>query len=326
MVEPSTSQPVDRPSEPSAEEIAESVAGLLAEVDTALSSDRWAFLDTGSDNVKYQLYEAAALRHCCLLLEQIAQAVAANQDLSVRILGRAHLEAWLYAMYLHFGKNDALTRMAQDTVRGLEASDQANKQFDERLAKEKKKAKNRLSKVLKANAGISHWNADHPDQPPKPLLEEPHVPRLRPTGIDLRDRIADFNGVKGQALPVSEVVDALTKLGAQRGFAKESFTPLYLIYRVVSASSVHPTLNVLDSYFTRPGSFVHVARRPVHESTMLSTLITALYSTAYLAGWVLGDADWPAPVAYQVRTRFEPDPSGQASWAPTDWPGANGSG
>jgi hypothetical protein len=326
MVEHSTGQSVDRRSEPSAAEVAEGVVGLLAEVDTALSSSRWAFLNTGSDNVKYRLYEAAALRHCCLLLEQIAGAVAADLDLSVRILGRVHLEAWLYAMYLHFGKHDALTRMAQDTVRSLELSDQANKRFDAQLAKEKKKAKKSLSKVLKVNTGISRWNAEHPDLPPKPLLEEPHVPKLRPTGIDLSDRIADFNGLNGQALPVSEVVEALTKLGAQQGFARETFMPLYLIYRVVSATSVHPTLNVLDSYFTRPGSFVHVAHEPLHESTMLSTLITALYSTAYLAGWVLGDAAWPAPVAYQIRTRFEPDPSGRASWAPTDWPDANGSG
>ena len=176
MVEPPTGQPVDRSSEPSAEEVAGGVVDLLAEVDTALSSSRWAFLDTGSDNVKYRLYEAAALRHCCLLLEQMVRAMAADLDLSVRILGRAHLEAWLYAMYLHFGKNDALTRMAQDTVRGLEISDQANKRFDEQLAKEKKKAKKRFSKVLKANAGISRWNAEHPDLPPKRLLKNHTFP------------------------------------------------------------------------------------------------------------------------------------------------------
>ncbi len=116
------------------------------------------------------------------------------------------------------------------------------------------------------------------------------------------------------------MVDKLTKLGEEKGFAREEFAPLYLIYRMLSSGAAHPTLNVYDSYFMPSGSFVHIAPRPVTESAMLPTLITALYSTAYLAGWVLGDAGWPAPVAQKVRTRFEPDPNGQASWAPTDWP------
>jgi hypothetical protein len=315
-----TDHPPAAQPEPTAEEVAESVVGLLAEVDAALSSSRWTFLDTGSDGVKHRLYDGAALRHCCLLLEQIAQCVAADQDLAVHILGRAHLEAWLFAMYLHFGRHDALTRIAQDTLKGLEASEHANKEFNERLARAKKKAEQSLAKVIETNAGISQWNKDHPDRPPKPLLDEPHVPALRPTGLDLSDRITDFVGLHARVLPVSEVVDKLTKLGEEKGFARDEFAPLYLIYRMLSSGAAHPTLNVYDSYFVPSGSFVHIAPRPVTESAMLPTLITALYSTAYLAGWVLGDAGWPAPVAQKVRIRFEPDPSGQASWAPTDWP------
>jgi hypothetical protein len=306
--------------EPTAAEVAEAVADLLAEVEAALSSDRWTFLDTGSDEVKYRLYDAAALRHCCLLLEQIAQCVAAEQDLAVHILGRAHLEAWLFAMYLHFGRQDALTRITQDTRKGLEAADHESREFNDRLAKAKKQAEQKLAKVTETNAKISQWNKNHPDKPPKPFVEEPHIPALMPTGLDLSDRIADFGDLQARALPVSEVVGKLTKLGAEQGFAREEFTPLYLIYRMLSSGATHPTLNVYDSYFVAPGSFVHVAPRPVTESAMLPTLITALYSTAYLAGWVLGDADWPAPVAHKIRLRFEPDPGGQASWAPTEWP------
>lgn len=272
--------------EPTAAEVAEAVVNLLAEVDAALSSDRWAFLDTGSDEVKYRLYDAAALRHCCLLLEQIAQCAAADQDLAVHILGRAHLEAWLFAMYLHFGRQDALTRIAQDTRKGLEAADHENKEFNDRLAKAKKQAEQKLAKVIETNVKISQWNENHPDKPPKPLVEEPHVPALMPTYLDLSDRIADFGDLQARALPVSEVVGKLTKLGAEQGFAKEEFTPLYLIYRMLSSGATHPTLNVYDSYFVAPGSFVHVAPRPVTESAMLPTLITALYSTAYLAGWL----------------------------------------
>ena len=184
--------------EPTAAEVAEAVVNLLAEVDAALSSDRWAFLDTGSDEVKYRLYDAAALRHCCLLLEQIAQCAAADQDLAVHILGRAHLEAWLFAMYLHFGRQDALTRIAQDTRKGLEAADHENKEFNDRLAKAKKQAEQKLAKVIETNVKISQWNENHPDKPPKPLVEEPHVPALMPTYLDLSDRIAELWRPPGQ--------------------------------------------------------------------------------------------------------------------------------
>jgi hypothetical protein len=58
------------------------------------------------------------------------------------------------------------------------------------------------------------------------------------------------------------------------------------------------------------------------DSLIMNTRITALYCTAFLLGWILLDAGIPAPVATELRQRLEPDPTGQAAWAPRNPPPA----
>lgn len=86
-----------RPASPSSAQVAQGVIDLLGEVDEAFSSDRWAIL-TGREHATWLLYDGAALRHCCRLLYEIEVAAAAGLELSVRMLGRAHMEAWLVAL------------------------------------------------------------------------------------------------------------------------------------------------------------------------------------------------------------------------------------
>jgi len=303
------------PKRPTSEELSDGVTRLLAEADAALSSSRWAIRNTGSEHVLHRLYDAAALRHCCLLLKEIEQSAQAGQDMTVRLTGRAFVEAWLVAVYLHFGGYDALTRIIQDTRKQTEATAKGLKDFNQQLARDKAKALADLAKVQKTNAGISKWNESHPKQPPKPLLDEPHIPQLAPIHIDLSGRIADFTGFTAQDLPLSDVVAALTKLGPEKGFAKETFAPIYLLYRMLSASATHPTVHIYDSYF-RHSYFVRTAPEPDSPLSSMSTLITALYSTALLTGWVLSDPEHPAPVANQIRDLLQPDPTGQSGWAP----------
>lgn len=80
------------------------------------------------------LYDGAALRNCCRLLYEIEVAAAAGLELSVRMLGRAHMEAWLVALYIHFGGYEALLRVAQDARHSLEGIELEARQFDEWLA------------------------------------------------------------------------------------------------------------------------------------------------------------------------------------------------
>ena len=97
------------PAPPTSEQVARGVIDLLREVDEAFDSDKWAILDCGREHVTWLLYDGAALRHCCRLLYEIEVAAAACLELSVRLLGRAHLEAWLVALYVHFGGYEANT-------------------------------------------------------------------------------------------------------------------------------------------------------------------------------------------------------------------------
>lgn len=270
---------------------------LLDEVDSGLSSNHWLIIDNGSEQTRYRLYLAAALRHTCDVLASIVIAAQAGDELAVRILGRAHVEAWLTAVYLRFGEYEALERIAADTLNDTQLANDAIKRFDSELAEAKKKAENKLKKVRATNEGISLWNAQHPDEPPKPLIPEPHIPTQPMAGIDLSPRIADFANLarlQAQSLPLSVIADRLTKLGPEKGFAYENFTQVYLYYRLMSGASAHPTLHLYDAYFEPPsGHFVHTSPRPVDNSAILTTWSMALDTTAMLVVWVLRDEHYP---------------------------------
>jgi hypothetical protein len=300
---------------PTSEELSEGIVRLLAEVADVLATDRWAILDRGSERVTWLLYDAAALRHCCRLLYELEVAAQTNQELAARLLARAHLEAWLVALYIHYGGFAAVERVAQDTRYSLEATDSEARQFDQWLTAEQKSARKRAWRVERAYNGITQWNEANPEAPAKVLLDPPYVPQLQPTGLDLSDRIAAFGAYDARPLPVSEIVDALTKLGPAKGFGSESFRPLYLIYRVLSAIGPHATLNIFESYLV-PGRFIRTAPVPINGSIVDTARITALHGTAFLASAVLGDQGSRTPVADEFRARLMPDPSGRSVWAP----------
>lgn len=166
------------PPPPTSAQVAQGVIDLLAEVDEAFSSDRWAILDSGRQHATWLLYDGVDLRHCCRLLYEIEVAAAAGLELSVRMLGRAHMEAWLVALYIRFGGYEALLKVAKDARHSLEGIELEARQFDEWLAAEKTAARKSGKKVAKTNGGIAQWNEKNPDVPPKPLLDEPYVPKL----------------------------------------------------------------------------------------------------------------------------------------------------
>jgi hypothetical protein len=148
---------------PTSEQVAQGVIDLLGEVDEAFNSDRWAILDSRRQHATWLLYDGAALRHCCRLLYEIEVAATAGLELSVRMLGRAHMEAWLVALYIHFGGYEALLRVAQDARHSLEGIELEARQFDAWLAAEKTAARKSGRKVAKTNGGIAQWNEKNPD-------------------------------------------------------------------------------------------------------------------------------------------------------------------
>ena len=205
--------------------VAQGLIDLLGEIDETFSSDMWAILDSGRQHTTWLLYDGAALRHCCRLLYEIEAAAAAGLELSVRMLGRAHMEAWLVALFIHFGGYEALLKVAQDARHSLEGIELEARQFDEWLAAEKTAARKSGMRVAKTNSGIAQWNEKNPDVPPKPLLDEPYVPQLSSTGLDLSSLIEGFGSHEAQGLSVSEIVDALTKRGLGRASAVRASGP-----------------------------------------------------------------------------------------------------
>ena len=73
-------------------------------------------------------------------------------------------------------------------------------------------------------------------------------------------------------------------------------------------------MDQLDSYLDI-GGFVRVVAKPGPHSMIMPTRVTSLYSTAFLAGWVLGDAGDARPVAKELREWLEPTPEGGRGWA-----------
>lgn len=302
----------DAPARPTSAELADLAVRLLDEVDQELSTDRWAILSTDTERATWRRYDMAALRHCCRLVREIEAASAGGLEFAVRTLGRAHMEAWLTALYIHFGGHEALVRVAQNTKQQTAAFVNDAEAFDKWLRGEKKAARRSALKVEKANEHIALRNSSNPELPPVPLLSTPHIPQLLETRVDLRDRMDDTDP---QSLPVKELVDLLTKLAVDNGFGQESLWPIYLIYRALSMIGTHPTTLVLRSYLIARG-FVRSGASVQTGSAADLVRYSSIHGTAFLAGRVLGDAGCPTPVADEVRWRLEPDPSGRSAWAP----------
>jgi hypothetical protein len=299
---------------PTSAELSDGISRLVDEVSAILSTPRWAILNSGTERTKWLLYDAAALRHCCRLLYEMNVAAQTGQEFAVRLLARAHLEAWLIGLYIHFGEFEAVERLAQDTRHNLEATNNDAASFDGWLVGEQKNTRKRVRRVNRANDNISRRNEENPGLAAMELHEAPYVPQMRTTGLDLGEQIAEFANYDAQPLAISELVDLLSKLAREKGFGKESFRPIYIIYRVLSAIGTHATLTLFESYFIRKG-FVHTAPAPINGSVADVSRITALQGTAYLACAVLGDQGSPTPVAEELRDRLVPLPTGDSPWA-----------
>lgn len=300
------------PPRPTSAELADLAERLLDEVDRELSTDRWAILNIETKHATWRRYDMAALRHCCGLVREIEAATAGGLEFAVRTLGRAHMEAWLTALYIHFGGHEAVVRVAQNTECQTTAFVNDSQEFDKWLKGERKAARRSARKVEKANEHISLRNTSNPELPPLPLLSAPHIPQLAETRVGMRDRM---DGIDPQPLPVRDVVDLLTKLAVEKGFGQESFWPIYLIYRALSMIGTHPTMHVLRSYLIAKG-FVRSSASLQADSAADLVRISSIHGTAFLAGQVLGDAGCPTPVADEVRWRLESTPSGGSPWAP----------
>jgi hypothetical protein len=284
-------------------------ASLLSEIDATLSSDAWVIYNQGEMSTKVKAYGAASLRHSARLTSEIMDAVRRDQELTLRILGRAQIEAMLFGLYVHYGGEYALKRMASDLRKDNETLIEEFRQWNRGLVRERFRTLRLTRKLEKQNANIYLKNFISGDGEQILIQELPYVPRPTYARIDEKAMMRDLNGVVPRNLPLSEVVDWLTKNGPKLGLSKESFRPLYHIYRIISSVGPHPNFLLYESYIDRPKGMQMYRSiaipRPGTDANQ--SLINTVFSTALLAESILGSEGQSIPETRRIRSLLEPN-------------------
>jgi hypothetical protein len=278
-------------------------------------------LNDGRDTSVHKAYTACALANCSNLLAELTKAMIDGQEMTVRTMSRVQTEAFLIGAYVTFGGMEALRELHRasksEDVTLRNELDRFNK-FIKLLSK---KARARRRKVRKANANLFVAIERGDKALAAKLLAEPPEPRLNLTD----SAIAHLEAINpdldewasGEGIKLKEVVEWLTKEGPKRGFATQSFEPIYHIYRVASQIGVHTSLTVIEHYMrlsTEGGYFstrqTPATKRGVHDQFLWD----ATFSTAQLSEWAFVVLGWETPVASEVRALLEPGVDVMSGW------------
>ena len=145
---------------PAADELPVLAAALVKEVDEVLSAPRWR-LFRSSSNAVHHAHAAAALRHVVALLADVVQAVDRRREAALRVLGRAHLEAWLVGMYVMAYGDDALADIEAGYEKAISSQHTRLAEYDETLRQEIAKTKRRNKRIRSDNRDLQSWNEAH---------------------------------------------------------------------------------------------------------------------------------------------------------------------
>jgi hypothetical protein len=293
-------------SAPLAADFSQQVVALNEEVGRLLSSDRWALLTL--PHVLPRAYQGAALRHYCSLLLDIDDARVLEREVRLRLLARAHLEAWMVAMFLFFGGYDALVEVAGDYRYNAQAQQHSFDQYNAHLAAEIKNVTKRNETIRAANANRGRWNANHPEERHLDMIDELPLPTRTPIELDLSDHLAmmEASGVPPAKLPLATLADRLNALSRESEGGDPTFDTTYSVaYRSLSSlGGAHPTIWVLQTYLSQEredGFFVRTEPTTQPPSSMAASICrTALMTTAYLATRVCGGVGQETPTADEI--------------------------
>lgn len=155
---------------PPADERPVLAAALVEEVNMLLSSPRWRLLRQSS-TVRHHAHAAAALRHVAALLMDVVDAAERGREAALRVLGRAHLEAWLVGMYVMAFGDEALADIEVGYIKAISTQHNRLADYDEQLRRGIKKAKAQNKRIRAANKHAERWNEAHPEVEPKPLMQ-----------------------------------------------------------------------------------------------------------------------------------------------------------
>lgn len=294
---------------PEDDELPGLVKELLTEIHQALSAPRWVLL-AGASTAKVHLHAAAALRHVCALLEDVTRAAEDGREAALRVLGRAHLEAWLIGMYIVMGGKEALEDIASGYRYSLEAQHARLLEYDVRVKRDIGRARRANKRIRIANEGIAQWNAMHPEAQ-KPVLTKLPTPTRTPVDLDLLASPAAGTPDEDDEinrLVLAAVVARLNDLAqAEEGIDGGFDIPYDLAYRGLSTFGAHPTLWVINSYLDFHDRSIMVRTSPtMHAPSMATSVLqTALLETAALSQRVLALRETETPTADAITARYQ---------------------
>jgi len=185
------------------------------------------------------------------------------------------------------------------------------------LTSERSRIRNQLRRVRRHNENLRVRN-EKGTLPQIQLLDEPHFPRANFAQVNLDEIRKSPKDVEPRPLSVMDVIHLLSSQGKSKGFSRESFVPIYHVYRVLSSIGPHPSPYVYDSYVEVyfNDSFVRTNDFPTPANSGNQTLVNAIFSTALLSEWVLKSDEGYAPVSRKTRRQLEPDSSNARGWTP----------
>lgn len=292
---------------PPADELPALAAALVDEVDMLLSSPRWRLLRESS-TVSHRAHAAAALRHVAELLTDVVDVAQRGREAALRVLGRAHLEAWLVGMYVMAFGDEALVDIEAGYVKAISAQHNRLADYDEQLQRDIKKARAQNKRIRAANKHTERWNEAHPDEEPKPLGEEVRVPMRTAVNLDVERALGGRAPVdEVSPLALAGIVARLNEYGRAQEGPDAVFDMVYdLGYRGLSTLGAHPTLWVLNAYldFSETSTMVGTVAHMGAPSMAESVLNTAVMLTAALSEKVIALKGDEAPVASSVSARY----------------------
>lgn len=279
---------------------------LIDEIDGGLASSRWAVLP--NERMMAALHACAGVAHCTYLLEEIIAAHDRDAEITGRVLARSLFETWLIAYFIHLGGYEALERVAGSYLESLQRQHTAIAAQNAALDAARRRVKRHNRGIRRTNDHLRRWNAAHPNEPQKVLIDELNAPPGEILEFDLSSYLERWKGVPMGRLSNSEVVAELGRLTKERG-REETYADAYnLAYRGLSTLGAHATLFVLNSYLDDRGgksSLIRVRRRSHFPSSFEEpNLQMALLLTAVLAHEVFAARGTSVEVAAQIIQRF----------------------
>ncbi len=234
---------------PPAGELPALAAALAEEVDILLSSPRWRLLRQSS-TVSHHMRAAAALRHVAALLIDVVDVAERGREAALRVLGRAHLEAWLVGMYVMAFGDEVLADIETGYVKAISAHTTASPTMTSSFNGRSTRRKAQNKRIRAANKHAERWNEAHPHEEPKPLVEEVPVPMRTAVDLDLeRARGVDARAEESRRSRSLESSRASNEYGRAQEGPDAVFDMVYdLGYRGLSTLGAHPTLWVLNAY------------------------------------------------------------------------------